>query len=62
MRKSGTVRETWVALVQIESLAYLGGKTLPFPLLQDEPRDHPPGGDALHSVPAVAAQHRRLTT
>ena len=31
---------------------------LPVPLLQDVARDHPPGGDDVFAVPAVAAQRR----
>ena len=51
----GVVRETWVAAGQSGPLAYFDDKTLPVPLLQDEPRHHPLGSDALHSFPAVAA-------
>jgi hypothetical protein len=32
----------------------------PVPVLQDEPRDHPPRGDALHPLPAHASIHNHF--
>jgi len=36
-------------------LASSGDRALPLLLLQDQPRDHPLGGDALPSLPAILA-------
>ncbi|WP_135428710.1 IS3 family transposase [Pseudotabrizicola sediminis] len=54
----GVVRGKLLAAGQGGSLACRHDQTLPIPLLQDESRDHPPGGDALHPVSAVAPQRR----
>lgn len=54
----GVVRGTWLAAGQVIPLRSRDDQTLHLSLLQDEPRDHPPGGFAVHPLPAITAQRR----
>jgi putative transposase len=56
-RHRAVSRET-PCLVRCPAVASADDEAQPIPVLQDEPGDHPPRGDALHPVPAFPAERR----
>ena len=53
---AGAVRAKLVEAGRANPLASGDDKTQPISLLQDEPADHPPGGNDVHTVPVVATE------
>ena len=54
----GVVRGTCFAAGLDGPIALRDDKMLAFPVIQDEPRGHPLGGDALHPVTVIVARRR----